>query len=98
MVDERADHEQDGGENDGGRSTDEELEFANLESETDDADRDESILEYTSDESTEDGDSAFDERTLSTPESETIFARPPLQEVEPIGVQWYGRAERNATG
>ncbi|TYT60999.1 conjugal transfer protein [Natrialba swarupiae] len=95
VVDERADHEQDGGERtDGGRSTDEELEFANLESETDDADRDESILEYTSDESTEDGDSAFDERTLSTPESETIFARPPLQEVEPIGVQWYGRAER----
>ena len=49
---------------------------------------------------------AFEESTLEsignspspegveTPEDETVLARPPLEELTPIGVQWYGSSER----
>ncbi len=97
VVDEQADQERETVERiDGGRSTiDDGPEFADLETEPVGVEcADESVLEYTSDESTEDRGSALDGGTPPTPESETIFARPSLEEVEPIGVQWYGRAER----
>ncbi|WP_152419800.1 ATP-binding protein [Natrialba hulunbeirensis] len=95
-TDEQVDHEQDAVERtDGGRSTGDGSEFTDPETDAVDAEfDDESVLEYTSDESTKDADSALNEGASPTSESATTFTRPSLEEIEPIGVQWHGRAER----